>query len=226
MRGKGKFVGAMAVTLAALTAAACGSSSGGGSSGPKGNLEFAMFLPFSGPNAAYGPEGAAGCYPAVREIDAAGGILGHKIHCTPVDDKGEPADAVPAANRMLASSSSLVGVIGTDSNTATAVVPLFQQAHIPVFSTTGQVVVRPQHRLVLLAHPVPGCRTGQRDGRRGQEARYHPSGDHVRERHCGSGVGAYRNLGHKAHWAAPGCQPDAWGRAKLVPLRGDCDGQR
>ncbi len=138
MRGKGKFVGVMAVTLAALTAAACGSSSGGGSSGPKGNLEFAMFLPFSGPNAAYGPEGAAGCYPAVREIDAAGGILGHKIHCTPVDDKGEPADAVPAANRMLASSSSLVGVIGTDSNTATAVVPLFQQAHIPVFSTTGQ----------------------------------------------------------------------------------------
>lgn len=137
MRRKWRFVGIMAATLAALTATACGSSSGS-SGGPKGNLEFAMFLPFSGPNAAYGPEGAAGCYPAASEINAAGGILGHKVHCTPVDDKGEPADAVPAANRMLASSSSLVGIVGTDSNTATAVVPLFQQAQIPVFSTTGQ----------------------------------------------------------------------------------------
>jgi hypothetical protein len=31
-----------------------------------------------------------------------------------------------------------VGVIGGGSNEATAVVPLFQQAHIPIFSTTGQ----------------------------------------------------------------------------------------
>ncbi len=123
-------------TMAALTAAACGGSSS--NSGPKGNLEFAVFHAFSGPNAAYGPEAAAGCYPATREINAAGGILGHKVHCTPVDSKGDPADAVPAANRMVAASSSLVGVIGGGSNEATAVVPLFQQAHIPIFSTTGQ----------------------------------------------------------------------------------------
>ncbi len=127
-----------ALAALALTAAACGSSSGSGSSGPKGNLEFAIFHSFSGPNAAYGPEAAAGCYPAASVINAAGGILGHKVHCTPVDDKGEPADAVPAANRMLASSSSLVGVVGAGSNEATAVVPLFQQAQMPIFSTTGQ----------------------------------------------------------------------------------------
>ena len=126
----------LALVAVALTAAACGSSSS--NSGPKGNLEFAVFHAFSGPNAAYGPEAAAGCYPAANEINAAGGILGHKVHCTPVDSKGEPADAVPAANRMIASSSSLVGVIGGGSNEATAVVPLFQQAHIPIFSTTGQ----------------------------------------------------------------------------------------
>jgi ABC-type branched-subunit amino acid transport system substrate-binding protein len=137
MRGKWKFLGSVAATLAALSMAACGSSSSS-SRGPKGNLEFAVFHAFSGPNAAYGPEAAAGCYPATREINNAGGILGHKVHCTPVDSKGEPADAVPAANRMIASSSSLVGVIGGGSNEATAVVPLFQQARIPIFSTTGQ----------------------------------------------------------------------------------------
>jgi ABC-type branched-subunit amino acid transport system substrate-binding protein len=135
MTGKRKLFGLVLPTVAALTVAACGSS---GSSGPKGNLEFAVFHAFSGPNAAYGPEAAAGCYPATREINAAGGILGHKTHCTPVDSKGDPADAVPAANRMIASSSSLVGVIGGGSNEASAVVPLFQHAGIPIFSTTGQ----------------------------------------------------------------------------------------
>ncbi|HLH67372.1 MAG TPA: ABC transporter substrate-binding protein [Solirubrobacteraceae bacterium] len=101
-------------------------------------MEIAIFHAFSGPNAAYGPEAAAGCYPAERLINAAGGILGHPLTCTPVDSKGDPADAVPAANRLIAASSSLVGVLGGGSDTATSVVPLFEQARIPIFSTTGQ----------------------------------------------------------------------------------------
>lgn len=101
-------------------------------------LEIAIFHDYSGPNAAFGPEAAAGCFPAARLIDAAGGVLGHQLKCTPVDAKGDPADAVPAANRLIASSSSLVGVLGGGTDDATAVVPLFQQAHIPIFSTTGE----------------------------------------------------------------------------------------
>lgn len=131
-----------------LGTAACGSASGppgapsagatGGAGGKPGSVEVAIFHTYSGPNAAYGPEAAAGCYPAQRLINAAGGILGHQLQCTPVDSKGDPADAVPAANRLIASSSSLVGVLGGGSDEATAVVPLFQQAKIPIFSTTGQ----------------------------------------------------------------------------------------
>jgi len=98
----------------------------------------AIFHAYSGPNAAFGPEAAAGCFPAEKLINAAGGVLGHKITCDPTDSKGDPADAVPAANRLIASTSSLVGVLGGGSDTATAVVPLFAQANIPVFSTTGQ----------------------------------------------------------------------------------------
>lgn len=134
----------LSVAVAALVAACGGSTSagGGGSSsgggGGTGPLTFAIFHAYSGPNAAYGPEAAAGCYPAQAQINAAGGILGHQLQCTPVDSKGDPADAVPAANRMIASTSNLVGVLGGGSDTATAVVPLFQQAKIPVFSTTGQ----------------------------------------------------------------------------------------
>lgn len=128
------------ITFLALAATACGSSAGSGTSASSasGTLQVAIFHAYSGPNAAYGPEAAAGCYPAVRVINAAGGVLGHKLGCLPADSKGDPADAVPAANKLIATSSSLVGVLGGGTDTATAVVPLFQQAHIPIFSTTGQ----------------------------------------------------------------------------------------
>lgn len=123
---------------AALTAAAFGGTQASNASTSGGALEIAIFHTYSGANAAYGPEAAAGCFPAERVINAAGGVLGHPLQCTPVDAKGDPADAVPAANRLIASSSSLVGVLGGGTDDATAVVPLFQQASIPIFSTTGQ----------------------------------------------------------------------------------------
>jgi len=131
------------VAIALTTAAWGGSSSSStaqasSASASRGALEIAIFHTYSGANAAYGPEAAAGCFPAQKLINAAGGVLGQQIQCTPVDAKGDPADSVPAANRLIASSSSLVGVLGGGSTDATAVVPLFQQAKIPIFSTTGQ----------------------------------------------------------------------------------------
>jgi len=123
----------------AVLAAACSSSGQGSNQAqPKGPLQISIFESFSGANAAYGPEAAAGCYPAIRLINADGGVLGHQLACLPVDDKGDPADAVPAANKLLASGSSLVGSLGVGSDVATTVMPLFEQAKIPVFSTTGQ----------------------------------------------------------------------------------------
>lgn len=128
--------GLVAVVL--TTAAWAGSPRASSASTSGGTLEIAIFHTYSGANAAYGPEAAAGCFPAEKLINAAGGVLGHQLQCTPVDSKGDPADAVPAANRLIASSSSLVGVLGGGSDEASAVVPLFQQARIPIFSTTGQ----------------------------------------------------------------------------------------
>ena len=127
------------LTSMAVLAAACSSSGQGSNQAqPKGPLQISIFESFSGANAAYGPEAAAGCYPAIRLINADGGVLGHQLACLPVDDKGDPADAVPAANKLLASGSSLVGSLGVGSDVATTVMPLFEQAKIPVFSTTGQ----------------------------------------------------------------------------------------
>jgi branched-chain amino acid transport system substrate-binding protein len=137
MKKRDRAIALGGLVAATLTAAALGVSTqvSSASSSP---LEIAIFHTYSGANAAYGPEAAAGCFPAAKLINAAGGILGRQLQCTPVDSKGDPADAVPAANRLIASSSSLIGVLGGGTDDATAVVPLFQQAKLPIFSTTGQ----------------------------------------------------------------------------------------
>ena len=126
------------LALAGLALAACGGSTGsGGSSG--GTLEIAAFSPFTGPNAPYGYFQYTGCVAAAHAINGAGGVLGHQLTCKIVDNRGEPADAVPAANNMLASSPNLVGIVDGDSGLMSPTVPLFNQAHIPDLSAGGDV---------------------------------------------------------------------------------------
>ena len=57
-------VTALAAALALLSVAAC-SSPGGGSS-PASTLVVGEFNPFTGPDAAFGPEMVGGCIPAIR----------------------------------------------------------------------------------------------------------------------------------------------------------------
>ena len=125
-----------------LTLAACASHGpAGGPSGGNGPLTFAVFNPFSGPDASFGPEQLAGCIPAAAAISAAGGVLSHtKVTCKTADSRGDPADAVPAAEQLIATTRSLVGVLGPSSDEASATVPLFNRAHIPMFGDTGQAV--------------------------------------------------------------------------------------
>jgi ABC-type branched-subunit amino acid transport system substrate-binding protein len=97
-----------------------------------------MFNPFSGPDAAFGPEMNGGCVPAIRLINADGGVLGHHMSCVQEDTRGDPADAVPAAQKMMATETSLVGVLGPSSDEALATVPLLNTGHVPMFADTGQ----------------------------------------------------------------------------------------
>jgi ABC-type branched-subunit amino acid transport system substrate-binding protein len=133
-----------AVVAAAVVLSACGSSgSSGASSGSADTshspLSFAAFQSFSGPDASFGPEQIAGCAPATQAIAAAGGVLNHKqASCSAVDDRGDPADAVPAAESLIATNSNLVGVLGPGSNEAPPTIPLFNRAQIPMFSDSGQ----------------------------------------------------------------------------------------
>jgi ABC-type branched-subunit amino acid transport system substrate-binding protein len=136
---------ALALTIAL---ASCGSSSSGsggtsssgggasqGGSSQGGALNIGVIYPFTGANADQGAVGMAGCLAGVSEVNAAGGALGHKFSCKPFDTKGDPADAVPAANQMMASASPVMVIGASDDAVATA--PIVTGQHVPNFATIG-----------------------------------------------------------------------------------------
>jgi ABC-type branched-subunit amino acid transport system substrate-binding protein len=126
----------LATAVASLTLL---SGCGGSATSAGGPLTIATFNPFSGPDSFFGPNEIAGCFAAARLIDRAGGILGHKtLRCRAVDSRGDPADAVPAARQLLATTSGLVGLLGPSSDEATATVPLFNRAKLTMFANSGE----------------------------------------------------------------------------------------
>jgi branched-chain amino acid transport system substrate-binding protein len=111
----------------------------GAASAPSGSpLVFEVAIAFTGPDAPFGPETMAGCVPAARLINGAGGVLGHPVQCKSTNTQGDPADAVPAVEKMLATGGNIVGVLGPSSDEASAVVPIIDAAKIPMFPVTGQ----------------------------------------------------------------------------------------
>ena len=97
-----------------------------------------ILAPFTGQDAALGPAYFAACLPAVRAINASGGVQGRMLSCKQFDTRGDPADAVPATRQMIASNSNLFMVIGCTSDEAASVMPILEQSHIPAFCQTGQ----------------------------------------------------------------------------------------
>jgi ABC-type branched-subunit amino acid transport system substrate-binding protein len=132
----GRAVSAVAAVAMAAALAACGSN-GSGATG-NSTLIFADVAPFSGVDAALGPIYLVSCTGATHAINAAGGILGHKVGCKPVDTRGEPADAVPAVGSMFSTTKNLELVIGCTSDEAASVVPVINQHKTVMFCMTGQ----------------------------------------------------------------------------------------
>ena len=128
---------AAAVVLSVSVTAACSSSSQSAAV-THSTLTVAEFNPFSGPDASYGPEMAAGCLTAAAAVNAAGGVLGNKVVCTIEDTRGDPANAVTAGAKMLATTSHLLGVLGPSSDEASSTAPLINAAKVTMFADTGE----------------------------------------------------------------------------------------
>ena len=129
--------------VGALILAACASHPSGGTgqavsaSSSGGTLNLVAFDPFSGSDASYGPLALSGCYPAVHLINADGGVLGHQLACTSSDTRGDPQDAVPAANALAAHSGNDVAVLGPSSDEILSTIGILEQAHLPSFPMSG-----------------------------------------------------------------------------------------
>jgi branched-chain amino acid transport system substrate-binding protein len=129
-------VGLLGAAVAATTASAGGTPpSAHAAAALKGSVTIGSFSTYTGPNATLGPEQIAGCYTAASLVNASGGVLGHSMRCSPIDDRGDPADGVSAAAQAIATQS-LAGTLGPGGQ-ATAVEPVFQKAGITMFADTG-----------------------------------------------------------------------------------------
>jgi ABC-type branched-subunit amino acid transport system substrate-binding protein len=126
----------LAIVLAACGNGTSNSSSGGGLG--SGDLLVGVLAPFSGADANLGPAYYAACLAAAPAINNNGGVGGRHVTCQKFDTRGEPADAAPAANQMVASNSNLMAVVGCTSDEASAVAPIINKSHIPMFCMTGQ----------------------------------------------------------------------------------------
>jgi ABC-type branched-subunit amino acid transport system substrate-binding protein len=133
--------------------AACGGGSSSSSGLGSGPLLVGVIAPFTGADAGLGPAYYAACLAAAPSINNNGGVGGRQVSCQKFDTRGEPADAVPAANAMIASNSNLMAVVGCTSDEAATVAPIIDRGHIPMFCMTGQTefnktTLKYFHRLV------------------------------------------------------------------------------
>jgi ABC-type branched-subunit amino acid transport system substrate-binding protein len=119
-----------------LTLAACASSSGSSSSsGPVGLVQVGAY---TGDQAFEAQFAASIDYPSLYAINKAGGVLGRQVSLIQVDTRSDPADALTAMDKALATSSGIAGVLGPDSTSAATLVPLLNDKKLPMMIAAGE----------------------------------------------------------------------------------------
>jgi branched-chain amino acid transport system substrate-binding protein len=92
-------------------------------------IKMAAMLSIQGPYGAVGVPEEMSLKLAVNQLNAKGGIDGHKIALTVYDDQGSPATATQLARQIVASHANVVIGPGI-TNLAAAVTPIFERAGI------------------------------------------------------------------------------------------------
>ncbi len=90
---------------------------------------------FSGGTAVFGQIYDTGCYAGQEAVNTAGGVLGHPVTCLNSDTKGDAADAATVVDKVLASTSHLIGIVGPGT-TSSAYVSVIAHTRIPMFAHT------------------------------------------------------------------------------------------
>lgn len=111
--------------FAAISLTACGSSSSGSSpsGGSGGTITIGLIAPLSGADADLGAPDAQGANIAVQLVNAAGGVIGHKIAIKEVDDQATGSGAVTALRTLTSDNIHLI-VGGNTTPECSAMIPL------------------------------------------------------------------------------------------------------
>ncbi|HYM33538.1 MAG TPA: ABC transporter substrate-binding protein [Candidatus Cybelea sp.] len=138
-----------ALGLAAFLGAAAGVHAEPGVSADK--IVFGQAAPLNGPAAALGTGMRDGIQAAFAEANKAGGVKGHKLELTSVDDGYEPKQSIDATGKLINDSKvfALIGPVGTP--TSMAVQPIVDEAKIPFIGPfTGAEGLRNPYRPLVV----------------------------------------------------------------------------
>ncbi len=120
-----------------LTLAACasGGSGGAGSTGPVGLVQVAAY---TGDQAFEAQFANSIDFPALYVVNKAGGVLGRQVSLIQMDTRSDPADALAAMGKTLATSGDVDGILGPDSTSAATLVPLLNNKKLPMMVAAGE----------------------------------------------------------------------------------------
>jgi branched-chain amino acid transport system substrate-binding protein len=139
---KGLVVGAAVLGVASI--AAC-ERKGGRPGSDTGDIRVGLYASLTGDGASFGQSSREGGELAVREINAAGGLLGgRKIDLLVEDDQSRPPDASNAATKLI-TQDQVVALIGeVASSRSLAVAPVAQRYHVPMITpaSTNEAVTK------------------------------------------------------------------------------------
>lgn len=139
--GKGIFYGACVTSLLALTAG-CGTSAAGSSNSQGGGakeVNIAVVVPLTGPNADAGTQSSNAAKLAAADINSSGGIKslgGAKINLIVTDSTAQPNDAATVAEKVL-SQDKVSALFGMDLSPLTvAAMPVMARHHVPMVTAS------------------------------------------------------------------------------------------
>lgn len=104
--------------------------------------KLGVVLPLSGANQLEGSMGKAAVQMAADEINAAGGINGHKVTVIVEDDQAKTAESVSAAEKMVTKDGVCILIGAIYSSITKALMPVAEQYQIPLItniSTTAEL---------------------------------------------------------------------------------------
>jgi branched-chain amino acid transport system substrate-binding protein len=102
-----------------------------------GPIRIGTLTPLTGAGGSYGPIMRDIVAAVVRDVNAAGGVLGRQIQLISEDDQTNPEAAVRAARKLI-DVDNVIAIMGTwASSVTTAVAPLCWQNRIPLFTVSG-----------------------------------------------------------------------------------------